>query len=662
MKKRILSLVLIIMLIVSSIPFTALPVSAATSGTCGDNLTWTFDDEGTLVISGNGEINQNWHVNWGDPIYRAKTVIIESGVTEIGAGAFIEFECIENISIPESIVRIGTNAFPATASLEGVYITDLAAWCNIDFEYWTSSPFSMGGYPDAGFYLNGELVTDIVIPDGVKSIGDFAFFGCRTITSITIPSSLQSVGINAFYDCLEIDSVYITDIASWCAIDFGPYANPMHNGADLYLNGELVIEVAIPQGVARIGEYTFEGCKSITNVTVPKSVMFIDDCAFINCSSLTNIDILGKNVDIGSSAFANCDSLEDFMFPEGTTSISNYIFESCSSLKTVTIPDTVTGIGSWAFMGCWSLEKVYYYGTKEEWKLINIEYGNDSLLDASVTFDYLNVRFGFEDYQGGAILTENRAEETEIILPSNVNRKPVNAIGKNAFAGNENITSITIPESVTYIEEGAFDGCSSLEEIIYEGEMLPCPITDPEELFEKAEMGFSGNGRFTEDFSESSDTLSVIEFIPEKNGSHYIFTEGTSFDIVWIVDSEGNVIADGYYGFNAGGTNVILKSEIAKGEKYFAVVRNISMSNTETSTDFVINYTSDVCGDVDGDDEISTRDVLLLRKYLAGLYDFESVSYIAADVDGDKELSTQDVLLLRKYLAGFIDELTFSGN
>ncbi len=209
---------------------------------------------------------------------------------------------------------------------------------------------------------------DIVIPPSVTyngqpysvtSIGEQAFSNCFRLTSVTIPKSVTSIGSSAFYVCTALTSVHISDLKAWCGINIPFYnANPLFYAHHLYLNGEEIRDLVIPNSVVNIGSFVFAGFKSLASVTIPNSVTSIGNSAFYRCSGLTSITIPNNVTTIGQQAFYECTGLTSVTIPNSVTSIGSGVFRSCSSLTTVTIPNSVTSIYEYAFSGCSGLTSV----------------------------------------------------------------------------------------------------------------------------------------------------------------------------------------------------------------------------------------------------------------------------------------------------------------
>jgi hypothetical protein len=195
------------------------------------------------------------------------------------------------------------------------------------------------------FLSDSTKIKEIAIPQGVTSIGAWAFDGCSSLTSITIPEGVTSIGYGTFYGCSSLTSITIpqsvTSIGAW-AFD----------------GCSSLTSITIPEGVTSIGYGTFYGCSSLTSITIPQSVTSIGEEAFRECSSLISINIPEGVTSIGQWTFACCSSLTSITIPEGVTSIGYVSFLSCFSLTSIHLPESMTSIGDSAFQGCSSLQKV----------------------------------------------------------------------------------------------------------------------------------------------------------------------------------------------------------------------------------------------------------------------------------------------------------------
>lgn len=385
MPKRILSLALILSAVVNAI---AKEVRI-------DGIWYALGNTAQVIYYNNyiyeykGDIVIPEYVEYEGNTYR---------VTGIRDHAFYECGNMTSITLPSSIESIGEMAFGGCKNLTAIHITDLDAWLRnwlkIDFGGGDANPLTYAHH----LFLNGEEVKDLVIPDGVTTIKMMAFCGWSGLNSIAIPSSLKSIGQWAFNSCSGLTAVHISDLEAWCRIEFTNPSNPLYEAHHLFLNGEEIKNLVIPDSFTSIGDRTFRGCSGLTSVVIPSSVTSIGESAFQNCSGLTSITI-----------------------PENVKSIQKYAFFKCSGLSSVTIPGNITYIGEKAFAECSALKDVTIPG--------NVTSINDGTF-ASCDFQAVTIGDG------------------------------VKHIGKEAFKGCSNMKSITIPPTVTTIGEDAFKGCN----------------------------------------------------------------------------------------------------------------------------------------------------------------------------------------------------------
>ena len=281
---------------------------------------------------------------------------------------------------------------------------------------------------------------DVVIPEGIISIGYESFLNCVALTSITIPSSVTSVDAKAFLGCNSLAKVnYLGTIDEWAQIAFSVnYSNPICCAENLYINGELITQVNISTATA-IAERAFESCKSLTSVFIGDSVE-----------------------SIGKSAFENCRSITSVVISNGVRKIGYGAFNWCRALKNIEIPDSVTSIDS-AFSFCDLM-----YNVKDGLKYL----GNstnpylylDSAEDKSITEANIdgNCRFIGDNAFRGSYW--DKYALTSVTIPNSVT-----SIGNEAFYLCTKLTNIVIPGSVKFIGKSAFENCISLTSVTIEG-------------------------------------------------------------------------------------------------------------------------------------------------------------------------------------------------
>mgnify|MGYP002533315564 FL=1 len=385
MKKRLLSILLAAVMVLTMLPLGLVETAwAASSGTCGDKLTWSLSDDGTLTISGTGKM-KDYGDNYGmsvAPWYvgssQVKTVIIEDGVTSIGDRAFDGCTKLTRVVIPDSVTSIGYGSFRGCYSLPSVAIPDSVtsigdsafAYCKVLTGITLSGSVTSIG---SCAFQSCDSLTSVTMQNGVTDIGDNAFTYCKNLTSVTIPNSVKTIGTSAFYNCAGLT------------------------------------RVTIPSSVTRIEQDTFKGCSGLTSVTISAGVTSIESGAFRDCTSLTSVTIPGSVTSIEGYAFAYCSALTSLIIHDGTTSIGISAFMNCTSLGSVTIPRSVTDIGGYAFGSCRSLADVYYGGTETDWTKITIGNGNGNLTSATLHCAPAApvVRIGNSATSGKPVLTWN---------------------------------------------------------------------------------------------------------------------------------------------------------------------------------------------------------------------------------------------------------------
>ncbi len=407
-------------------------------------------------------------------------VTLPRGLTSIGSNAFFENTALETIvyggtESEWNKVTHGENnqpledaekVFKLTESDGYIYgITDadeanIIAYTGTDTT--VTIPNEMGGKPvtsigDSAF--EQKTVTSVVIPDSVTSIGNSAFFKCRSLTSVTIPKSLTSIGQSAFYMCDALTS-----------------------------------PITLPDSVTSIGMGAFQNCKSIPSVKLPNGLEKIDNYTFCACQALTSITIPDSVTSIGEHAFRSCIGLTSLRIPSKVTTIGQYAFYVCSRIAWVELPVSIQTISPWAFANCSSIKAVYYAGTQEQYEKINFTVQNQLLQKNTVLFQTYrsgNYVYQLNDAKEASVISYT-GTDTAVEIPETLDGNPVTSIGENAFAktavtsvvipegvtsigknafaeNNNNLIWISLPKSVASIGEGAFGDCGSLERIYYGG-------------------------------------------------------------------------------------------------------------------------------------------------------------------------------------------------
>ena len=361
-------------------------------------------------------------ISIGDEAFRAcgelTSINVPESVTSIGEGAFSVCSNLTSISIPEGVTNIGEGAFSACSRLINIEV-------NRNNKSYRSENNCI--IEQTQNVLVAGCKTS-VIPEGVTSIGDYAFYSCDELTSVNIPEGVTSIGDYAFSDCDGLTSVNI------------------------------------PEGVLSIGKGAFVSCSELTNVSISSGVVSMGDNVFNACCKLTSINIPEGVTSIGNNAFDGCRELTNINIPESVTSIGNQAFYGCYRLTSISIPERVTSIGNQAFSACYSLVSIIVDKNNKNYRSENnciIDCEQNKLVigcNATVIPEGIT-SIGESAFCGCDGLTS-------VNIPEGVT-----SIGDYAFDRCRELTNINIPESVTSIGNQAFYGCSKLTKIEWKGKI-----------------------------------------------------------------------------------------------------------------------------------------------------------------------------------------------
>lgn len=392
------------------------------------------------------------------------SITIPESVTKIGDEAFMGCDGLVKVVIPESVKYIGNKAFKYCDRLTDITLPDVGYFGE---EVFYGSKKIKSVTLSTGMNIVEKLPTtvqDITIGDkitelkkitnlpnlktikignGITELGDYEFEECTNLTDITFGTGITNIGHSAFSTCEKLENVYVPDIESWININFNTkMSTPMCFAENLYIGGELATDIVIPEGTTKIGEDTFYNVSSIKNVTLPDGIKVIEYGAFENAEGLETINLPDSLERIGEYAFRLCKGLTKIVIPEKIKKIPTGAFDCCFGLKEVTIPASVTSIASSAFSSCANIENVYA-ADLESW--LKIDFSGYS---SNPAFYSENLYFGGK-------------KVTDVVIPAGVSE-----VKKCAFAGYENLKSVTIPDSVTKIGERAFEGTGLTSVII----------------------------------------------------------------------------------------------------------------------------------------------------------------------------------------------------
>lgn len=512
MKKRVLSLMLVLLMTLTLIPLESLAEAAAAPGTCGskgDNLTWALDEKnGVLKISGQGDMadySEEAPAPWAGCYI--ETVSVEKGVTGIGEYAFSSSRTVATIELPEGLERIGARAFAESACITEITVPDSVksigsgAFCRCIGLEKATLPQKLTQLPDSLF----EGCTDLTevnipqsvtaigenafkgcsslavtsIPDGVKTIGKEAFVSCAAVEELTIPASVESIGKNAF-DGTSIEAVIFDGTkARWTAIggetsgiDIEKIRHTCDKGsAWLSDGGEHWHECSWCGKVSDKAAHEDEGdgtCKvcgaKLSDVLAEGTISGLNWS--LARSGVLTISGSGELLELANDGTSvpwkkHSDIIIEVVIKSGVTGVGSGAFTGCTALKKVSISDTVKKLDLNAFSGCTALEAFTVADGNEAYASADgvlFNAGKTLLISCPVG------KTGAYTVPETVTVVEKSAFAASGVESVSMS-DAVNTVGEGAFSNCSKLKSAVLPKGLKELKKSLFSGCSALEAI-----------------------------------------------------------------------------------------------------------------------------------------------------------------------------------------------------
>ena len=437
------------------------------NGVWGDQIRWYFDeDTGLLTIGGSGDMPDCNSGGTDAPWYQYKSSIVKveitDGITAIGENTFRQYTTLEEVTLPDSLVKIGTFAFDGNTKLSSIQLNKVETIGNSAF----SNCASLGN----------------VSLDSAKTIGSQAFVSCSALTSVTLGSDsnrVELVGKQAFGKCAALKTVNFKNVKE---LGEESFTQSGLTSADL-------------SSVEIIGKKAFSADTSLTSVTFGNAAIQIGNQAFSR-TGLISVDLPG-GATLDNYAFYNCASLTEVVLNEGITAIPASCFNGATALESVTIPVSLQTVGTNAFAKCTKLKAAHYTGTQAQWNNVTVSTGNDcltALMDrkniavTGISLDKaeLELKLKDEPAQLAATITPTDATNTTVVwTSSNEKVATVDALGK--------VTPVEVGETVITVttNDGGFQASCKVKVIKADSELDDVDLTKFQFSLYSSEMGDS---------------------------------------------------------------------------------------------------------------------------------------------------------------------------
>ena len=470
-----------------------------------------------------------------------RKISFPANLVRIGYAAFYYCSGLLSVEVPATVTSIGASAFSG-CGVKSVILppTKISyygpAFYGCDSLVIATTPCSNDG---GDIFSSCNNLRTIIVPEGVTTIRDGAFYQLTSMTTIKLPTTITSIGTHAFYNCINLDSITIPEGVT--SIGQGAFWQNMK-----------LKSVKIPNSLTTIEDAAFSSCSLLTSLVFPKGLTTIKRDVFGGCSGLTTITIpYGNDISYGYNVFGGCSKLKTIIIPDGITSIKNYAFNgcpanvttfkipasvksigdqafaSCTGIDLISIPDSVTSIGAYAFSGCSGLKSVSIPNAVTNLRTYAFQNcSNLSSITLPATLSGIN-----EGVFSGC------TKLTSVSFPTSIT-----SLGKAAFSGCTTLVLTSIPGTVTSIGESCFSGCQSLKSIVIPSSISAINTT-----------AFAGCiGLTSIQFSNSNITIGYQAFLGCNGLTSITLPTYSTITYNAFQDCKGLVLATTPYAYNSG--------------------------------------------------------------------------------------------------------------
>ncbi len=400
--------------LIGSIVVSSENVLAETQGgTCGENLTWEFDSETrVLTISGIGPMTtfENSNVPWKSVTNKIKTIVVDSGVTSIGNYAFYSCSNVKRIELPQGIVSIGRNSMAACYALEEVNVPE--------------GVISIGDFT----FENCKKLQEVRLPQSLTSLGEGAFGSCDVLSIyVDQKNSVFSSKDGVLYNKDKTELLAAPGVTGEYVICDGV----KRIGDRAFYECAELKSVTIPKGVTEIGESAFLYCYVLERIKMPDDLISIGEYAFSSCYGLKSVDIPDSVRSVGNKAFDSCTALTYVEIPSGVEELGAYAFDGCSALTTVVLAtESIETVMVETFRGCSALETVIYVaGSAEDAEELK-------LTQAATQISYTENEDGTVSLHVISVSDEIANGTEELELPKSIDGKTISSVTLSDEVGN----------------------------------------------------------------------------------------------------------------------------------------------------------------------------------------------------------------------------------